>query len=92
MAFSEEIMEQYRKDCEKAKSNLEAPLLGTILVPLCASCQHIDMKYGTWDKPVCDIHGVNPLYMDCHHFDCKDYNQIPNISDSYLPEHMRKNK
>ncbi len=90
--FSEEIMEEYRKECDKAKSNLEAPLLGRVITPLCISCTHIDMKYGTWDEPVCDIFGEKPLYLDGHHFDCPHYVQIPGIEDSYLPEHMRKNK
>ena len=90
--LSEELMKQYREDCKKAKSNLEAPMLGQVLTPLCASCEHIDMKYGTWDVPVCDIYGENPLYLDCHHFDCPHYIQKPNIDDCHLPEHMRKNK
>lgn len=90
--LSEELMRQYQEDCYKAKSNLEAPMIGQVLTPLCESCQHIDMKYGTWDKPVCDIYGENPLYLDCHHFDCPQYKQKPNIDDSHLPEHMRKNK
>ncbi len=89
--LSEELMKQYREDCKKAKSNLEAPMLGEVLTPLCASCEHIDMKYGTWDAPVCDIYGENPLYLDCHHFDCPYYNQINDIDDCHLPEHMRKN-
>lgn len=89
--YSDEMMKDYVEACDKAKSNLEAPLLGCILTPLCASCVNIDMKYGTFDKPVCDIYGENPLYMDCHHFDCPHYKQKPNIDDSHLPEHMRKN-
>ena len=88
--LTEELMKKYREECDKAKSNLEAPLIGEILTPLCNSCKHIDMKYGTWDEPVCDIYGENPLYLDCHHFHCPNYDQIPNIDDSYLPKHMRK--
>ena len=90
-SFSEETMKRYRKSCDTVKSHLEAPMLGEVLTPLCKSCKHIDMKYGTWDEPVCDIYGENPLYMDCHHFDCPHYDQIPNIDDAYLPKHMRKN-
>lgn len=74
--FSDEIIEEYRKACDKAKSNLESPMLGQVLTPLCKSCKHIDMKYGTCDAPVCDIYGENPLYLDCPHYD-----QIPNIDD-----------
>lgn len=88
----EERIKEYAKACDEAHSNLEAPLLGEILTPLCSGCTHIDMKYGTWDAPVCDLYGENPYYLDCHHFDCPDYNQIPNIDDSYLPKHMRKRK
>ena len=88
----QERIELYAKECDKAKSNLEAPLLGKILTPLCESCTHIDMKYGTWDEPVCDIYGKNPYYLDCHHFDCPNYVQIQGIEDCHLPEHMRKGK
>lgn len=87
-----ERMREYVKACDEAHSNLEAPLLGEVLTPLCVSCMHIDMKYGTLDEPVCDIFGENPIYLDCHHFDCPRYKQIPGIDDSYLPKHMRKGK
>lgn len=88
----QERIDLYAKECDKAKSNLETPLLGKILTPLCASCTHIDMKYGTWDEPVCDIYGENPCYLDCHHFDCPHYEKIQDIADCHLPEHMRKEK
>ena len=88
----EERMKEYVRLCDEAHSNLEAPLLGEELTPLCVSCTHIDMKYGTLDEPVCEIYGEDPLYMDCHPFDCPHYNQIQGIEDSYLPKHMRKGK
>lgn len=93
MALSEEIMERYRKECEKAKSNLDAPVLGEIKTPICKSCKNAEYYYGALKKPECLIYGEMPRdYRMAHNFDCPHYNQIPNISDSYLPEHMRKNK
>lgn len=90
--FSDEIMKQYRNDCNKAKSNLEAPLLGKVLTPICKSCKNADYHYGTWDEPECLIYGEMPKkYFAADSYDCPHYNQIPNIDDAYLPEHMRKN-
>ena len=87
-----ERKELYGKECDRANSHLEAPLLGEVRTPLCVSCTHIDMKYDTWDAPVCDIYGENPLYLDCHHFDCPQYTQKAGVKDCDLPEHMRKGK
>ena len=64
--FSDEIMKQYRNDCNKAKSNLEAPLLGKVLTPICKSCKNADYHYGTWDEPECLIYGRMPKkYFAC---------------------------
>lgn len=87
---NEERLKEYERLCNEAHSHLEEPLLGEILTPLCVSCIHIDMKYGTWDDPVCSIFGQNPMYLDCEHYDCPKYEQIPNIGNSYLPRHMWK--
>ena len=86
----EERIKEYVRLYEEAHSNIEAPLLGEVLTPLCCSCVHIDMKYGSWDEPICDLYGENPIYLDCEHYDCPEYKRIPNISDRYLPKHMRK--
>ncbi len=88
----EERIKEYERLCDEAHSNLEAPMLGEILTPLCASCTHIDMKYGTWDEPVCEIFGEKPIYLDCHHYDCPKYKQIEGVEDCHLPKHMRKGK
>lgn len=88
----QERMKSYLRLCDEATSNLDALMSGEVLTPLCCSCCHTDMKYGTSDSPVCDIYDKEPLYLDCKHFDCPDYKQISDISDSYLPKHMRKNK
>ena len=91
--FSEEMMEEYRRDCDKAKSNLEAPLLGRVLTPICKSCKNADYHYGTWDDPECAVYGEMPLkYRRADDYDCPNYVQIPNVEDCYLPVHMRKNK
>lgn len=90
--FSEEMMEEYRRDCDKAKSNLEAPLLGRVLTPICISCVHSDFHTDPW-KPKCAKYGEMPLkYRRADDYDCSNYEQIPNVEDCDLPEHMRKNK
>lgn len=93
MAYlSEELMKKYREECDKAKSNLEAPLIGEIRTPICKSCKNADYHYGTLKKPECAIYGELPKdYKMAHDYDCPNYVQIPDIDDAYLPEHMRKN-
>ena len=87
----EERIKEYVRLCDEAHSNIEAPLLGEVLTPICKSCQKADYHYGTWDEPECKKYGDMPKdYMMAHSFDCPKYKQIPNIGDSYLPKHMRK--
>lgn len=89
----EERIKEYERLCDEAHSHLEAPLLGVIDTPLCVSCIHIDMKYGTWDDPVCNFYGEPPKhYIHCGRYDCPKYQQRENCDDCYLPNHMIKNK
>lgn len=89
----EERMKEYVRLCDEAHSNLEAPLLGEVLTPICTSCIHADYHYGTWDDPECEIYGEMPAqYRNAKKYDCPQYKQIPGIDDSYLPKHMRKGK
>lgn len=91
--FSDEIMKQYRNDCDKAKSNLEAPLLGKVLTPICKSCENADYHYGTWEEPECTVYGDMPKkYRNADDYNCPKYKQIKGIADCYLPNHTRKEK
>lgn len=85
--FSEEKKKQFLKDCEKAKSHLEAPMAGTVYTPLCISCAHVNMHYGTWDPPECSEYDPIPEdYIHPHKDDCPKYERIPNCPKSYLPK------
>lgn len=90
MALSEEIMEQYRKDCEKAKSNLEAPLIGSVTAPICKSCKFSDFKTDIW-HPKCKKYGDIPKeYMAARKFDCPEYEILDNCPKSFLPLHIQR--
>ncbi len=89
----EERIKEYVRLCDEAHSNLEAPLLGEIRVPICKSCIHADYHYGTLNEPECAIYGKMPdLYRNAKKYDCPRYEQIQGIDDAYLPVHMRKGK
>ena len=45
---------------DKAKSNLDTPIIGSILTPVCKSCKNSDYHYGTWNEPECKIYGSIP--------------------------------
>ncbi|MEG0383072.1 MAG: hypothetical protein RR597_07515 [Christensenella sp.] len=84
--MDKETADLAKKLFAEAKSNIEAPFVGRILTPVCASCTHVDMKYGTRDEPVCDAYDTIPDdYMRCRSIDCPHYEKIPNIGKAYLP-------
>lgn len=87
--MQEERIKEYVRLCDEAHSNLEAPLLGEVLTPICTSCIYADYHYGTWDEPECAIYGEMPAqYRNADKYDCPRYKQIPGIGD----KHMRKGK
>lgn len=84
--FSDELKAEFLADCEKAHSHLEAPMAGTIYVPLCVSCVHINMHYGTWDEPECSEYDPIPeQYINPVSIDCPGYERKPNCQKSLLP-------
>lgn len=89
--FDEEIMKSYIKSCSEAHSNIEAPLLGEVICPICKSCIHASYE-DSWG-PKCAVYGNMPIeYMRGDNYECPEYKQIPNVKDSFLPQHMRKNR
>ncbi|MEF9989917.1 MAG: hypothetical protein RR716_05335 [Christensenellaceae bacterium] len=84
--LSEEQVALAEKLYAEAKSNIEAPLICQVLTPVCQSCTHVDMKYGTWDEPVCDVYEPIPKeFIKCRSIDCPHYEKIPGIGKGYLP-------
>ncbi len=86
---NEERMREYIKDCEKAKSNLEASLLGRVSVTICKSCKNTvprEMKLNA-----CKVLGEVPReYREAEEFICPHYDRIPNCPDDYLPSYYNK--
>lgn len=88
--LSDEIMELYRKDCEKAKSNLEAPLIGMVTAPICKSCKFSDIKTDVWN-PKCKKFGDVPhKYIAAKEFNCPEYQVLDNCPMSFLPFHIQQ--
>lgn len=84
--LSEELMKQYQEACDKSKSNIDMPLIGEVFTPLCCSCIHVDMHYGSWDEPECSKYDIiSDEYMGCKSLDCPHYEQIPNCPQDKLP-------
>lgn len=75
---------------DKARSNLETPLTGEILTPLCLSCQCIIKPRGM-ELPRCKIYGDIPdEYIRAHSDDCKHYSLIRNCPEHDLPKIKKK--
>ena len=88
--FSEEIMKRYREECDKAKSNLEAPLIGVVTAPICKSCKFSDFKSDPW-HPKCEKYGKMPQqYRSAEKFDCPEYQVLDNCPMSFLPLHIQR--
>lgn len=86
----EERIKEYAKACDKAHSNIEAPLLGSITAPICKSCKYSDFHTDPW-HPQCAIYGDMPLqYRRADSFDCPKYEIIPNCPKSFLPLHIQR--
>ncbi|MGI6161751.1 MAG: hypothetical protein ACOYJD_06945 [Christensenellales bacterium] len=77
--YSNEMYRLYEDLCDNAKSNIEAPILGTMYTPICKSCKNINMFYGTWKDPECGVLGFPPeKYIGAKERDCTYYDPIPN--------------
>ncbi len=88
--LTEELMKKYREECDKAKSNLEAPLIGTVTAPICKSCKFFDMKSYPWN-PKCEKYGEVPRqYLAANDFNCPKYQIIDNCPISFLPLHIQR--
>lgn len=71
---------------DKAKSNIEAPLIGGIYTPVCMSClNHVDRE-NPWKKDSCKVYGEIPKeYSFAESADCPHYQLIPNCPKHRLP-------
>lgn len=57
--MTEEQKKKYAEDC-KNSGNLDYPLSGCILTPLCKICKNSNYKTAEWNKPKCIVLGDIP--------------------------------
>lgn len=82
--LSEEAMKDYLEKCDKATSNIDAPILGEIFTPICCSCSNLVRK--VMQLPGCKVFGKIPdEYLDCVSDDCRQYDRIPDCPEDMLP-------
>lgn len=60
MIFNEDEKQIANDLFDKAKSHLEAPLIGCVFTPICKSCKNSDYHYGTWIEPECKVYKKIP--------------------------------
>lgn len=75
--MDKEHIDAYQKDCENS-GNLDYPLAGCILTPLCMICKNYDQKIGSMDSPCCVLYGTIPEEIDrCRKYECKGFIHNP---------------
>ena len=88
--FSDEMLKEYERECDKATSNLDAPLLGCVTSTICHSCIYSDFQTDPW-KPQCKKYGDIPIkYERADSFDCPEYKIKPNCPKYFLPLHIQR--
>lgn len=87
--INDRMIKEYVKECNKATSNIDAPLLGRILTPICKSCTYSNYE-DAW-HPKCGKYGDMPKdYMMAHSFMCPEYKIKHNCPKYFLPIHIQK--
>ena len=80
--MTEEQKKKYEEDI-KGCGNLDYPLVGCILTPICKICKNYDL-YGTWISPTCKVLGAIPMPLKrCDSYSCPEFihdeNSIDNV-------------
>lgn len=71
--MTEEQKRKYNEDCNNC-GNLDFPLVGRILSPLCSICKNFNANCDTLEAPTCDALGEIPLIIKkCRSYDCHKF-------------------
>lgn len=80
--MTEEQKKKYIEDCEKS-GNLDFPIVGQILSPICSICKNFNAHYDTLETPTCDVFGQIPLNLrKCESYDCSSFSHDKSSSSN----------
>lgn len=90
---TEKFISEYIKAFEAHPGNLEYPLMGRMLTPLCKICIHSDFFYGTPKEPICKVNFKDfEKILDCKLYECpmlavdKESRFLKMFDENYKPK------
>lgn len=71
--MTDEQKKKFCEECDKS-GNLDFPLVGRILIPICSICKNFNPHYGTLDSPTCNVFGEIPGNLQgCSTYKCSSF-------------------
>ena len=88
--MTEEQIKKYIEDCKNC-GNLDFPLVGRILSPICSICKNFNAHYETLETPTCDVLGAIPLILrKCRSYSCSEFLHDKNsTSNQFFDENLQ---
>lgn len=80
--MTDEEAKRYAQDCKNSE-NLDYPLAGSILTPLCMICKNANYDTGFAKPPICAIYGTIPEDLELSRiYDCAGFVHDPTSVDN----------